>query len=90
MTVYEVLTVVVIVILGTAATAAIYFGLLNWIGGAYVVRCARCHHLTVSSVRRQPRTCTHCRHPVLMHPVHAVRHPRQFTDVRVTNDRLRY
>ena len=40
MTVYEVLTIAVIVVLGTAATAAIYLGLLNWIGGAYIVRCA--------------------------------------------------
>ena len=54
MTVYEVLTVALIVVLGTAATAAIYLGLLNWIGAAYVVRCAGCRHLTVSQDRRQP------------------------------------
>jgi LSD1 subclass zinc finger protein len=90
MTVYEVLTIALIVGLGTAATAAIYLGLLNWIGGAFVVRCAGCHHLTVSSARQQPQTCPHCRHPVLMHPMHAVHHPRQFADVRVVNDRLRY
>ena len=39
-----------------AATAAIYLGLLNWIGGAYIVRCATCRHLTVSSDRRQPQS----------------------------------
>ena len=32
MSVYEVLTVVLIAVLATAATAAIYLGLLNWIG----------------------------------------------------------
>ncbi|KDF01014.1 hypothetical protein ACRDU6_10755 [Mycolicibacterium sp. ELW1] len=90
MTVYEVLTVALIVVLGTAATAAIYLGLLNWIGAAYVVRCAGCRHLTVSSDRRQPETCPHCRHPVLMHPVHAAHHPRQFADVRVAGDALKY
>ncbi|MGY4711148.1 hypothetical protein ACXDF8_16560 [Mycolicibacterium sp. CBM1] len=90
MTVYEVLTIALIVVLGTVATAGIYLGLLNWIGGAYVVRCAACRHLTVSSARSQPQSCLHCRHPVLMHPVHAVHHPSQFTDVRVERDRLRY
>ncbi|EHB49965.1 hypothetical protein MycrhDRAFT_5352 [Mycolicibacterium rhodesiae JS60] len=90
MTVYEVLTIAVIVVVGTAATAAIYLGLLNWIGGAYIVRCATCRHLTVSSDRRQPQSCAHCRHPVLMHPVHAVHHPREAADVRVTGDRLKY
>ncbi|WP_445166594.1 hypothetical protein ACTXG7_22510 [Mycolicibacterium sp. Dal123E01] len=90
MTVYEVLTIAIIVVLGAAATAAIYLGLLNWIGAAYVVRCANCRHLTVSPVRTQPESCPHCRHPVLMHPVHAAHHPRDFADVRVVSDSLRY
>ncbi len=90
MTVYEVLTVAIIALLGLAATAGIYLGLLNWIGGAYIVRCAGCRHLTVSSGRLQPEDCAHCRHPVLMHPVHAVHHPRQFADVRVAGDPLKY
>ncbi len=90
MTVYEVLTIALIVVLGTAATAAIYLGLLNWIGGAYIVRCAGCHHLTVAAERAQPQTCPHCRHPVLLHPVHAAHHPRRFADVRVVRDRLKY
>ncbi|MCX2930722.1 hypothetical protein ORI20_10565 [Mycobacterium sp. CVI_P3] len=89
MTVYEVLTIALIVVLGTAATAGIYLGLLNWIGGAYIVRCANCHHLTVSSDRRQPQSCAHCRHPVLMHPVHAVAHPDSRADVTVA-DPLHY
>jgi hypothetical protein len=89
MAVYEVLTIALIVVLGTAATAGIYLGLLNWIGAAYIVRCAACRHLTVSSNREQPQSCAHCRHPVLMHPVHAVHHPRQFADVRVVSDSLR-
>ena len=32
MSVYEILTIVLIAVLATAATAAIYLGLLNWIG----------------------------------------------------------
>jgi DNA-directed RNA polymerase subunit RPC12/RpoP len=90
MTVYEVLTIAIIVVLGTAATAGIYLGLLNWIGAAYIVRCATCRHLTVSPERQQPPSCAHCRHPVLMHPVHAAHHPREFADVRVVRDSLKY
>lgn len=90
MTVYEDLTIALIVVLGTAATAAIYLGLLNWIGGAFIVRCATCRHLTVSSDRGQPESCPHCRHPVLMHPVHAAHHRREFADVRVAGDVLKY
>jgi hypothetical protein len=86
MTVEEVFTIVVIAVLATAATAAIYLGLLNWIGAFYVVRCAACHHLTFSSANRPPESCLHCRHPVLMHPVYSLRH----SGVRVVNDRLHY
>ena len=48
MTVYEVLTIALIVVLATATTAAIYLGLLSWIGALYVVRCEACRHLTFS------------------------------------------
>jgi ribosomal protein S27E len=85
MTVYEVLTVAVIVVIGTAATAAIYLGLLNWIGAFYVVRCAACRHLTFSSANQSRESCPHCRHPALMHPIHSLRHAGV-----VVNDRLHY
>jgi hypothetical protein len=49
MSVYEVLTVLLIVVIGTAATAAIYLGLLNWAGAFFIVRCEACHHLAFSS-----------------------------------------
>ena len=53
MTVYEVGTIVLVLVLASAAaTAAIYLGLLNWMGAFYVVRCAACHHLTFSSANR--------------------------------------
>jgi DNA-directed RNA polymerase subunit RPC12/RpoP len=90
MTVFEVLTVVLIIALAAATVVAIYLGLLNWIGAVYVVRCAECRHLAFSSAN-QPRTsCPHCRHPVLTHPIHALRHPAARTDVRVASDRLHY
>ena len=88
MTVYQVLTVTVIVVLALAATAAIYLGLLNWFGAAYVVRCAACHHLTLSSAKDAQASCPHCRHPALLHPIYTAGHRGQ--PVRVVGDRLRY
>lgn len=86
MTVEEVFTIGLIAVLATAATAAIYLGLLNWMGAFYVVRCAACHHLTFASANRAQESCPHCRHPVLMHPIHSLHH----SGVRVVNDRLHY
>ncbi|MGK2865786.1 MAG: hypothetical protein ACSLFA_03940 [Mycobacterium sp.] len=88
MTVYEVLTVAVIVVLALAATGAIYLGLLNWLGAAYVVRCAACHHLTLSSANAAQGSCPHCRHPALLHPIYTAQHRGQAA--RVVGDRLRY
>lgn len=90
MTVFEVGTVALVVLLACAATAAIYLGLLNWMGAYHVVRCAACHHLTSSSDKNPRGSCPHCRHPVLLHPVYAVRHRRSPSEVRVVGDRLRY
>jgi ribosomal protein S27E len=86
MTLEEVFTIAVIAVLGTAATAAIYLGLLNWIGAFYVVRCAACRHLTFSSSNQARESCAHCRHPMLMHPIYALHH----SGARVVNDRLHY
>jgi ribosomal protein S27E len=86
MTVEEVFTIGLIAVLATAATAAIYIGLLNWMGAFYVVRCAACRHLTFSSANQSRESCAHCRHPVLMHPVYSLRH----SGLRTVNDRLHY
>ncbi|MCW2519350.1 MAG: hypothetical protein JWR46_1969 [Mycobacterium sp.] len=90
MAVFEVATIALVVVLATAATAAIYLGLLNWVGGYYVVRCAACHHLTGSPVNQAQGSCPHCRHPALLHPVYVARHPQSLSQVRVVGDRLRY
>jgi ribosomal protein S27E len=86
MTLEEVFTIGLIAVLATAAIAAIYLGLLNWMGAFYVVRCAACHHLTFSSANQSQESCAHCRHPVLMHPIYSLRH----SGVPVRNDPLRY
>ncbi len=91
MSAYEVLTIVLIAVIGTAATAAIYLGLLSWAGALFVVRCAACHHLTFSTAKiEQAASCPHCRHPVLTHPLYAMHHPRSANQVRVVGDRLRF
>ena len=86
MTVYEVLTVALIVVLALATIAAIYLGLMNWIGAVYVVRCAACHHQTFASANQPQPSCPHCRHPALMHPIYAKRH----SGARIVADRLHY
>ncbi|WP_395310421.1 hypothetical protein V4U86_06245 [Mycobacterium sp. AMU20-3851] len=88
MTVYEALTVALIVVLALATTLAIYVGLFNWFGAVHVVRCAACHHLTVSSARAAQTSCPQCRHQALLHPIYNARHPDH--PVRVVGDRLRY
>ena len=90
MTVYFSLTVAVIVVLATAATLAIFLGLLNWMGAFFVVRCGACHHLTFSGTDRRQQSCPHCRHPVLTHPLYAVHHRHSRPSVRVVGDRLKY
>lgn len=90
MTVFEALTVALIIVLATATVIALYVGLMNWVGAAHVVRCASCHHLTVASAKEPQQSCPHCRHPVLTHPLYAVHHPRSARQVRVVGDRLRY
>ena len=81
----EIFTIVVIAVLATLATAAIYLGLLNWMGAFYVVRCAGCRHLTFSSSNQLQDSCAHCRHPMLLHPIHSLHHSGV-----VVNDRLHY
>jgi DNA-directed RNA polymerase subunit RPC12/RpoP len=90
MTVFEAGTILLVVVLAGAATAAIYLGMLNWMGGFYVVRCAACHHLTSSSANQAPASCPHCRHPALLHPMYAARHHGDPARVRVVGDRLLY
>jgi DNA-directed RNA polymerase subunit RPC12/RpoP len=90
MSVYEVLTVTLIIVLAAATMVAIYLGLITWFRAAYVVRCAACHHLTLASANQPQPSCPHCRHPVLTHPLYAAHHPRRARELRVVGDRLRY
>ncbi|AMO62873.1 Uncharacterised protein [Mycolicibacterium phlei] len=86
MALYEISTVILIGLLATATVAAIYIGLFGLMGAAYMVRCANCHHLTLTSSRQSPQACVHCRHPALLHPVYTLHHHT----VPVHRDGLRY
>jgi DNA-directed RNA polymerase subunit RPC12/RpoP len=73
--VYESLTIALIAVLAAASTVAIFVGLLGMAGHFFILRCAACHHPTVSSANRPRQSCPRCRHPVLLHPLRAVHHP---------------
>ncbi|MEZ0051671.1 DNA-directed RNA polymerase subunit RPC12/RpoP [Mycobacterium sp. MAA66] len=90
MTVYEVLTLLVAVVLALGATAAIFAGLLNWAGGFFVVRCAACHHLAFSTVNKPKTACPHCKYPALLHPLYTAQHGTAVASTRVVRDGLRY
>ena len=90
MTSEEIFTIGVIAVLGTLATAAIYLGLLNWMGAFFVVRCEACHHLTFASSNHAQESCAHCRHPILMHPIYSLLHVGSRPQTRVVGDRLHY
>ena len=88
MTVYEILTIVLIVVLATVTTVAIY------LGSTQLDR--RLSHRAVQHLPppdgllgEQPQpSCPHCRHPALTHPLYAAHHPG--APVRVRDDPLKY
>ena len=84
MTVYEILTIALIAVLALATLAAIWVGLLGWMGQFYIVRCSECSHVMFSSAKNPQRSCARCRHPLLMHPVRAVVHPTRLDTVNTS------
>lgn len=83
MTLDEGVTVVLMVGVGVLATAALYVGLVGMLGGFYIVRCASCGHWTFSPADRPRHSCPRCRHPALLHPLRAIRHPGQLAEARL-------
>ena len=80
---YESLTIALIAVLAAASTVAIFVGLLGLAGQFFVVRCASCHHLTVSSANEPRQFCSRCRHPALLHMLGAAHHRRHWAAVHV-------
>lgn len=89
MTVYEDLTIAVVVVLAAFTTGAIYVGLLGLLGGYCIVRCPSCQHWTLTVTDRPRGACPRCRHPVLMHPLRAMHHPRHVSVSGVTDPSAR-
>ncbi|SLF47660.1 Uncharacterised protein [Mycobacteroides abscessus subsp. abscessus] len=71
----EFVTVVLGFLVGCATTAALYIGLLGMVGAAHVVRCTACNHWMISQTG-PVGICTRCSHPLLRHPVRALRRQR--------------
>lgn len=62
-------------VVGCATTAALYIGMLGMMGAVHVVRCTACSHWMVSGTD-SPAVCMRCSHPLLWHPVIAMRRRR--------------
>jgi hypothetical protein len=83
MTAGEALTVILIAVVGALTTAALYVGLLGMLGAIDIVRCDSCSHLTLCPAQRLRSSCIRCRHPLLLHPMRAIHHPRKLAEARV-------
>ena len=72
MTVVDVLTAALVLVLGIVTMMAIYIGIMGMLGVTRLTRCDTCGHLGVTPADEPLLTCTYCRHERLLHPVHAM------------------
>jgi hypothetical protein len=56
----ELLTVILMVLVGGVTTAAFYLGLVGLLGALVFTRCPSCEHWTFTSVDGSGRGCHHC------------------------------
>jgi hypothetical protein len=79
MVVLEVCAGVLIAALATATVGAIAVGMLGMAGAIRLAPCRRCGRLGVTSLDQPLRSCMHCRHGWVLHPLyqwhHAHPHP---------------
>lgn len=80
--VVEVVTAVLVVVLGLATLVVAYIGVLGLTGALNLARCERCNKLLVIRTDAAPGTCTYCRHDRLLHPMHAVRQEHRLHGIR--------
>lgn len=73
MIVLEILGGILVLALGTFATAALYFGMLGAFGAVRLVRCSHCDHWGWTSGTQPLRSCPICRHGKLFHPLVSLR-----------------
>jgi len=74
MVVVEVLAGVLVAGLLVATTVMAYVGMLGILGGVRFVRCDHCRHLGLTSPLDPLRSCTYCRHGLLLHPLTSLNH----------------
>ena len=71
---FEVVTAVLILLLGAITVVAAYVGILGAIGTPVIQRCTRCGHMTIQCSQSPGAECGYCRHDRLFHPLWAIRH----------------
>lgn len=70
MTTIEVVAVVLVTIGMAAAILLVIVGELAAAGAVHMYRCPSCKHLGLTSESAVPSSCSICRHPRLVHPLH--------------------
>jgi hypothetical protein len=90
MIVLEILGGIVVLALGTFATAALYLGMFGAFGAVRLVRCSHCAHWGWTSGTQPLRSCPICRHGRLLHPLVSLRrfHGRSQWAVEVRSSSL--
>ncbi len=65
----ELVTAVLMVVVGAVAITALYLGLMGFAGAVVIIRCQSCDRWTFSSAHGPSRSCQRCHHPVFVHAV---------------------
>ena len=78
----EVIVATLVCVLLIVVSAAGYIGALGVLGAVRFVRCPHCGHLGLTSTSRPVRSCSRCRHGILLHPIRSLHrasvHPMQY------------
>lgn len=70
----EVLTAILVALVGLVSAAMLILGVGASIGVLRFGRCERCEHLAVASGGAPLHTCAYCEHQRLMHPLATLHH----------------
>lgn len=70
----EVVTAILVAVLGAITIVAAYVGILGATGNSVIQRCTRCGHMTIQRGGSACDECGYCRHDRLLHPLWTIRH----------------
>ncbi|HLI53292.1 MAG TPA: hypothetical protein VKU88_03120 [Acidimicrobiales bacterium] len=70
MIIVEVIAALLVLGLAVTIAYAIVVGILGIVGAIRFVRCDHCGRLGTTSIAEPLRSCVHCRHGRLLHPIH--------------------